>query len=86
MNNTAWKLMRAHTGLHAVRIHDFRHTFATRLRAAGVSAEDRNALLGHSNNSMADHYASVDIGHLLMQANRILNRAATRTVLRVANG
>jgi hypothetical protein len=29
------------------------HTFACRLRAAGVSAEDREALLGHAHHSMA---------------------------------
>jgi len=55
------------------------------LRAAGVSAEDREALLGHANHSMAGHYASADVGRLLKQANLVLNRQETRTVLRVAN-
>jgi hypothetical protein len=68
-----------------VRIHDLRHTFACRLRAAGVSAEDREALLGHANHSMAGHYASADVGRLLKQANLVLNRQETCTVLRVAN-
>jgi integrase len=86
MNNTSWKKTRARAGLPSVRIHDLRHTFATRLRAAGVPAEDRNALLGHATSAMSDYYASADIGHLLKQANRILDRAATRTVLRVVNG
>jgi integrase len=86
MNNTAWQHSRLRAGLRAVRIHDLRHTFATRLRAAGVSAEDRNALLGHASSSMADHYASADIGHLIKQANRILDRTVIRTILRVANG
>ena len=69
----------------SVRIHDLRHTFGCRLRAAGVSVEDREALLGHANHSMAGHYASADVGRLLKQANLILNREETRTVLRVAN-
>ena len=30
-----------------VRVHDLRHTYGARLRAAGVTAEDRAALLGH---------------------------------------
>jgi hypothetical protein len=67
-----------------VRIHDLRHTFACRLRAVGVSMEDREVLLGHANHSMAGHYASADVGRLLKQTNLILNREETRTVLRVA--
>jgi hypothetical protein len=68
-----------------VRIHNLRHTFAYRLRAAGVSAEDREALLGHANRSMAGHYASADVGRLLKQASLVLNRQETCTGLRVAN-
>lgn len=71
--------------LNAVRIHDLRHTFACRLRAVGVSREDREVLLGHANHSMAGHYASADLGRLLKHANLILNREETCTVLRVAN-
>jgi len=85
MNNTAWQRARREVGLHAVRIHDLRHTFACRLRAAGVSVEDREVLLGHANHSMAGHYASADVGCLFKQANLVLNRQETRTVLRVAN-
>lgn len=86
MNNTAWKRVRHKMGLPRVRIHDLRHTFASRLRAAGVPAEDREVLLGHANYSMAGHYASADIGRLIQQANLILDRGGTCTVLRVANG
>jgi hypothetical protein len=46
--------------------------------------EDREVLLGHANHSMAGHYASADVGRLLGQANLILNREETRTVLRIA--
>ena len=62
----------------------FCHTFGCRLRAAGVSVEDREALLGHANHSMAGHCATADIGRLLKQANLILDRRGTCTVLRVA--
>ena len=85
MNNTAWQRARREERLQSVRIHDLRHTFGCRLRAAGVPAEDREVLLGHANHSMAGHYASADVGRLLKQANLILNREETRTVLRVAN-
>lgn len=86
MNNTAWKSARRKVGLPRLRIHDLRHTFASRLRAAGVSAEDREVLLGHSNRSMAGHYASADIGRLIQQTNLILKRSGTCTILRVATG
>ena len=86
MNNTAWQNARKEIGLPQVRIHDLRHTYATRLRAAGVSAEDRAALLGHACPSMPSHYASADIGRLMGLANRILDRTGTRTILRVVNG
>jgi integrase len=85
MNNNGWQQARYEAGLTQVRVHDLRHSFACRLRAAGVSAEDREALLGHANHSMAGHYASADVGHLLKQANLIVNRSGTQTVLRVAD-
>ena len=86
INNNGWQKARREVGLRLARVHDLRHTFACRLRAAGVSEEDRCALLGHAEHSMAGHYASADIGRLLRQANLVLNRQETRTVLRVANG
>jgi integrase len=85
MNNTAWQRARRDAGIGRVRIHDLRHTFACRLRAVGVTMEDRQALLGHANRTMAGHYASADVGRLLGQANMVLKREETRTVLRVAN-
>ena len=86
MNNNGWQQARREAGLPLVRVHDLRHSFGCRLRAAGVSAEDREALLGHANHSMAGHYASADVGRLLTQANLLLNRSGTKTVLRVADG
>ena len=86
MNNNGWQEAWRDAGLPLVRVHDLRHSFACRLRAAGVSAEDREALLGHANHSMAGHYASADVGRLLKQANLVLNRSGTQTVLGVAAG
>ena len=68
------------------KFHHLRHTFACRLRTAGVSAEDRAALLGHAEHSMSQHYASADVGRLLKLAKPVLHRGEPRTVLRVANG
>ena len=84
MNKPAWQRARREADLRAVRIHDLRHTFARRLHAAGVPAEDRDALLGCANRSMAGHYASADL-RLLKLVNFVLNRQETCTVLRLAN-
>lgn len=86
MNNNGWQQARYEAGLPMVRVHDLRHSFGARLRAAGVSAEDREALLGHASHSMAAHYASPDVGRLLAQANLIVDRSGTRTLLRIAEG
>src|ERR1700680_1340046 len=86
MNNNAWQRVRREVGLRARRIHDLRNTFGCRLRAAGVSAEDRKALLGHASHTMAGHYASADVGRLIKQANLVLTRQGTCSVLRIANG
>jgi integrase len=86
MNNTAWQNARRKAGLRAARIHDLRHTYGARLRAAGVAHEDRAALLGHACGSMPELYARPDIGRLLSLANRVLERSHMITVLRLANG
>jgi Phage integrase family len=86
MNNTAWQRVRREAGLCAVRIHELRHRFGCRLRAAGVSAEDCKALLGHASHTMAGRYASADVGRLIKQANLVLNREGTCSVLRIAKG
>ena len=57
-------LRRAHPGYQSIRIHDLKHTFGRRLRAAGVTEEDRKALLGHKNGSTS-HYSGAELGHLL---------------------
>jgi hypothetical protein len=51
-----------------------------------VADEDRAALLGHACHTMPALYASPDICRLTTLANRVLERTATVTVLRVANG
>lgn len=86
MNNSAWHRARDKANLSGLRVHDLRHTYATRLRAGGVSNEDRASLLGHATKSMPEHYAAADIGLLIKLANSSLNRNNNRTVLSVARG
>jgi len=54
-----------------VRIHDLKHTFGRRLRAAGVSEETRAVLLGHKTRSMTTHYSAAELAELLDAVNRI---------------
>jgi len=82
MLNTGWKKARKRAGLAHLRVHDLRHTFGHRLRAAGVSLEDRKALLGHTVGDITTHYSAPDISRLLEYAERICDRNRG-TVLRV---
>ena len=43
-------------GIQDLTFHDLRHTFASRLREAGVDAITRRDLLGHSTVEMSDDY------------------------------
>ena len=82
MNNTSWRKARQRAGLPHLRVHDLRHTFGHRLRAAGVSLEDRKALLGHKVEDITTHYSAPDLAHLLECADRICDQNRG-TVLRV---
>lgn len=71
MNNSAWKKARARAKL-PVRVHDLKHTFGRRLRAAGVGFEDRQDLLGHKNNRITTHYSAAEIGNLIEAAEMVV--------------
>lgn len=86
MNNTAFQSARVAAGLPMVRVHDFRHTYAQRLRDAGVSEEDRALLLGHANAGMAQHYATSTVERLIEVANKVAETRDRTTILRVVNG
>jgi integrase len=82
INNSAWQSARREAGLSQVRVHDLKHTFGRRLRAAGVALETRKVLLGHKSGDITTHYSAPELAELLEAANRV---AATRvrTLLRV---
>jgi len=73
-------------GFRRIRVHDLRHTLGRRLRAAGVSLEDRQDLLGHKRQEITTHYSAAEVGHLIQAANRVLiqSAASSTTLLRVA--
>jgi integrase len=54
--------------------HNLRHTFATRLREAGVSEEDRDLLLGHKRKSISQHYTALVIDRLRPIAELVTRR------------
>jgi integrase len=85
MNNTAWKSAReraadrwtetmgeeAPGGFRRVRVHDLKHTFGRRLRAAGVSFEDRQDLLGHKSGRITTHYSQAELSSLVGAAEKV---------------
>lgn len=98
MNDSAWKKARiqaakkwqekllrpAHDGFARIRTHDLKHTFGRGLRAAGVTKEDRKALLGHKNGSITSHY-SAELDQLIAAANKVSatdSRAPALTILK----
>lgn len=85
MHTTAWKNARvraaekwekqtgekAPEGFRRVRVHDLKHTFGRRLRAAGVSFEDRQDLLGHKSGRITTHYSAAELANLIAAAEKV---------------
>jgi len=86
MNNTAWKNAKRRAGLPQLRVHDLKHTCGWRLRAAGVSFEDRQDLLGHRSGRITTHYSAAELSNLIKAANLICEeenkKALTLVVLK----
>lgn len=70
-------------GFRRLRVHDLKHTFGRRLRAAGVSLEDRQDLLGHKNGKITTHYSGAEIANLKALANLANEKRASSVLLRV---
>lgn len=89
MLRNSWKKSRKKVDL-TVRVHDLKHTFGRRLRAAGVSFEDRQDLLGHKSGRITTHYSAAEISNLVNAANKICGatqdvNSPTLTLLRCRN-
>ncbi|MCD6047000.1 MAG: hypothetical protein K0S08_647 [Gammaproteobacteria bacterium] len=85
MLNRAWLKAREQAGLDA-RVHDLKHTFGRRLRAAGVSFEDRQDLLGHKSSRITTHYSAAELKNLWEAANSVCAgyKKSALTLLRTA--
>ena len=79
INNTAWQSARRRAGLEHVRVHDLKHTFGRRLRAAGVSFEDRQDLLGHRSGRITTHYSAAELANLIEAANKVCDAGSRKT-------
>lgn len=71
MLNSAWLSARTKAKLPQVRVHDLKHTFGRRLRAANVSFEDRQDLLGHKSQRVTTHYSNAELANLIAAVNSI---------------
>ena len=60
-------------GMQDLTFHDLRHTFASRLREAGVDAITRRDLLGHSTVEMSDDYTHSSVESRLRAVESIAN-------------
>lgn len=82
INNSAWQKATKRCSI-PVRIHDLKHTFGRRLRAAGVSFEDRQDLLGHKSNRITTHYSVAELGNLVKATNLACDRRKCGTIISV---
>jgi len=79
MSNNGWRTARKRAGL-TVRVHDLKHTFGRRLRAAGVSIEDRQDLLGHKSSKITTHYSAAELSNLWEAANKVCVSQSKQTL------
>jgi integrase len=56
-----------------------KHTFGRRLRAAGVSFEDRQDLLGHKSGRITTHYSRAELGTLIEAAEKVCETESRKT-------
>ena len=66
-----WQEVRAEAGLHEVRVHDLRHTFASQAAIQGIPLPVVARLLGHAQVQMTLRYAHVSDRDVEAAAERI---------------
>ena len=86
MMTPAWKRARMRIGLANIRVHDLKHTFGRLLRAAGVSFEDRQDLLGHRSGRITTHYSAAEFSRLLTAAESVVSSNGSKPELVVLRG
>lgn len=86
MHNTAWKEAWKRAKLPGHRdvsrgVHNLKHTFGRRLRAAGVPLETRRVLLGHTNGDITTHYSAPELQELIDATEKVCSGAAPGLVV-----
>ncbi|MBF0327337.1 MAG: tyrosine-type recombinase/integrase [Alphaproteobacteria bacterium] len=72
----AWEAVREWCGLDGVRLHDFRHSFASVGAVGGDSLPVIGAILGHADTKTTSRYAHLTADPVKMAADRIAGRIA----------
>lgn len=72
----AWRLLRKRAGLHDVRLHDLRHSFASSALALGESLPMIARLLGHRQIASTARYAHLARSSVHQAANRVAESLA----------
>ena len=86
MLSSTWRKARVRAGLDHFRVHDLKHTFGRRLRAVGVSFEDRQDLPGHRSARMTTHYSAPELVRLIEAAERVSAQGDKQPELLVLRG
>ena len=84
MPNQDFSLSNWATACRFIRVYET--GYGQRLRAAGVSNEDRAVLMGHATEYMSEHCATPTVAKLIEMANMVTNTRDATTLLRVVNG
>lgn len=76
MNCTAYQTARERAtrilpGIKLTNIHALKHTYGARLKAAGISKDDRRDLLGHKNGDVTDLYCAKELTRMLENTNKV---------------
>jgi integrase len=93
INNSGWKAARRRAakryveqfnrpcpaGFRSIRVHDLKHTYGHRLRAAGVGFEDRKLLLGHKSNHVTTDYSAPELGALIRASEMVCDLASRKS-------
>jgi integrase len=68
---TGWAMTLRRAGITDLRVHDLRHTFATRLLQTGCDERLRDEIMGHASTRMGRRYAHVPRAELIAAIDRL---------------
>jgi integrase len=68
---TGWAMTLRRAGIADLRVHDLRHTFATRLWQTGCDEQLRDEIMGHASTRMGRRYAHVPRPELIAAIDRL---------------